>query len=104
MATSACRVCGLATPKPLTGRPRVYCSTGSRRAAEYDIRRLSRRLESVERKRDDLELAIAIQEHESRGEWHAQRNAAMAAALDGQLERFRERLRLLLDDVEVAAS
>jgi len=98
MSTNPCRYCGLPVSKPRTGRPATYCSTGCRRAAEYDIRRLSRRLEFVERKRDELELVVAIEEVESRGEWQVKRNALMAAALDGQLQRYRDRLRLLLDD------
>jgi hypothetical protein len=50
MTTKVCRKCGT---KPLPehsgrGRPSVYCSTGCRRAAEYELKRAQRALEGVE--------------------------------------------------------
>jgi len=103
MNPKACRYCGLAVTKPRTGRPPVYCSAGCRRAIEYDVRRISRRLESLERKRDELEVEKAIQEVESRGPWELRRQALVAETVTRQLQRDRDRLRLLLDDAEVAS-
>lgn len=50
MTTSvACRKCGAAIePADGPGRPKTFCSVGCRRAAEREIRRLDRALESVE--------------------------------------------------------
>ena len=45
-----CRKCGREVPQPAgdRGRPRSYCSTGCRRAMEYELRRLQKALEGVE--------------------------------------------------------
>ena len=58
--------------KPLkptgVGRPPSYCSTGCRRAAEYELRRIQRHLERLEAQREspffvkDTERAIAALE------------------------------------------
>lgn len=36
----ACVMCRAELTHPATGRPRMYCSTACRRAAEYELRRL----------------------------------------------------------------
>lgn len=46
--TSNCIKCGKPLEHPTTGRPRAYCSTGCRRAAEKEIGRLNDRLAQLE--------------------------------------------------------
>lgn len=47
--TRSCLKCGGPLPAPAgTGRPRRFCSTGCRRGAEYELRRLQRHLERLE--------------------------------------------------------
>lgn len=49
MVRMTCLKCG--DPLPVQdgpGRPRTYCSEGCRRAAEYELRRLERRITNVE--------------------------------------------------------
>lgn len=49
---SSCLKCAKPLPERAgAGRPPVYCGVGCRRAVEYEVRRLSRRLERLE---DDL--------------------------------------------------
>jgi hypothetical protein len=44
--TQGCRKCGADLPaRPRRGRPAAYCSEPCRRLAEYEIRRIDRRLE-----------------------------------------------------------
>lgn len=100
MAAKQCRYCTLPVTKPRTGRPPDYCSVGCRRAAEYDVRRASRRLESLESRRDDLEMVIATHEVESLGDWQIRKHALQAETVDRQIQRYRDRLRLLLDDID----
>lgn len=45
-----CVMCGRALTQPSTGRPRRYCSTGCRRAADLEVRRLDRRLDQLEQR------------------------------------------------------
>ena len=63
MSPKACVKCGIGIQDPVTGRPRVYCGEPCKRAASYEITRLSRlifRLESwaldvrLQRERWDL--------------------------------------------------
>lgn len=44
----ACLVCRKPLERPEVGRPPSYCSTSCRRAAEYELRRLQRRLQALE--------------------------------------------------------
>jgi len=44
-----CLKCGAPLTSPPTGRPPRYCSVGCRRAAEYELRRIQRHLERLER-------------------------------------------------------
>ncbi len=98
MSAKECRYCSLPVTRPRTGRPPDYCSVGCRRASEYDLRRMSRRLESLERQRDELEMLIAIEEVESLGEWQRKKHTLQAETVARQIARDRDRLRLLLDD------
>jgi ribosomal protein L40E len=44
-----CRKCGADLPEAAgPGRPRAYCSTGCRRAAEYEAKRINKAIEEVE--------------------------------------------------------
>jgi len=44
-----CRKCGSELPtRTGRGRPAVYCSTGCRRATEYELRRVQKALEDIE--------------------------------------------------------
>lgn len=49
-----CPICGGAVPTRPSGPPARYCSHACRRAAERDLLRLRRRVESLEAERDDL--------------------------------------------------
>lgn len=44
-----CIKCGAPVHQPATGRPKSYCSTGCRRAAEKEIGRLNDRLAQLEK-------------------------------------------------------
>jgi hypothetical protein len=48
MPRNTCLKCDEPLQQPTTGRPALYCSTGCRRAAEYELRRLQRHLEAIE--------------------------------------------------------
>jgi hypothetical protein len=43
-----CLICGADLPPQDNGRPRVYCSKGCRRAAEYELKRLQGQLNALE--------------------------------------------------------
>jgi hypothetical protein len=44
-----CVKCGNPLAQPRTGRRAIYCSASCRRSAEFEIRRVQRALEAVER-------------------------------------------------------
>ena len=55
---SNCKKCGAELRIPTTGRPPTYCGVACRRSAEFEIRRINKRLETYETERDHLrELA-----------------------------------------------
>lgn len=63
-ARSTCRKCGQSLPArtPSTiGRPLDYCSTGCRRAAEHELRRLDTQLLTAEAEITALRLALIPQ-------------------------------------------
>ena len=68
MAEKLCLKCRTPLTPTATGRPPSYCSTGCRRAAEYELRRIQRHLERLEAQRQspffvkDTERAIAALE------------------------------------------
>ena len=45
---SLCVKCSGPVPQATTGRPRRYCSVACRRAIEFELRRIERRLERLE--------------------------------------------------------
>ena len=65
MAGKLCLKCRTPLTPTAAGRPPSYCSTGCRRAAEYELRRIQRHLERLEGRRDlpffakEIECAIA---------------------------------------------
>ncbi len=55
-----CLKCGAPLPEPpATGRPPVYCGPGCRRAVEYEVRRITRRLERDEDELQRLDRRLA---------------------------------------------
>ncbi len=84
-----CRKCGgPVTAKAGPGRPRSYCSTGCRRAVEYELRRLQKALEDIEEQIRFCSLR-----------WSGRR-PDQRPALDAERVRLEDRLRDLLDDPE----
>lgn len=56
MGEKVCKTCGASLPASKGGRPADYCSTGCRKAAEYAIRRIDRRLEVLERALSNIRI------------------------------------------------
>jgi hypothetical protein len=56
MASEACLKCAAPLQRPEVGRPPTYCSPACRRSAEFELRRLQRRIERLERFALDLRL------------------------------------------------
>lgn len=84
-----CRKCGSELPtRTGRGRSPTYCSSGCRRATEYELRRLQKALELVEE-----------QARWCRFGWHGRRPTE-AAKYDAERVRLEDRLRELLDDPE----
>lgn len=96
----ACRKCGRDLAKPRTGRPPRWCSTGCRRAAEYEITRLQRRLQSLE---DEREKRRGEKDDGAR-DWLGRTHAEQARALEEGVREAEERLRALLDAEPETAS
>lgn len=87
-----CRKCGAALKRPKTGRPPVWCSTACRRAAEYEVKRVNRRLEVLETQRDRL---ISDGDNGMRymgGRTHAQQIKGVQTAINKNEERLRSLL------------
>ena len=81
MAEKFCLKCRTPLTPTAVGRPPSYCSTGCRRAAEYELRRIQRHLERLE----------------------AQRESPMfAAGTERAIAELEVRLRTLLTDEDVA--
>jgi hypothetical protein len=99
-----CRYCSRDLPDAKTGRPRDYCSVGCRRAGEYEIRRVSRRLEELEGVAHRLEQGTAEYALPNSGvrDWQREKHASQVQVVDHQIARARERMRDLLDDDVVA--
>lgn len=85
----SCRKCGRLVERAAgPGRPRDYCSTGCRRAREYELRRLQVGLEQVEEQLRWCRIN--------------RRGPSQLAKFDDERKRLEERLRELLDDGEGA--
>jgi hypothetical protein len=55
-AAGVCLKCGAPLERPDVGRPPAYCSPACRRAAEFELRRLQRRIERLEEYASNLRL------------------------------------------------
>ncbi len=88
-----CRKCGreVAQSNGDRGRPRSYCSTGCRRAMEYELRRLQKGLEAIEEQLTWCRLG-----------WNG-RKPGDAHRYDEERLRLESRLCELLDSEEVSA-
>ncbi len=85
-----CRKCGREVPESVgPGRPRSYCSTGCRRAMEYETRRLQTALDAIEEQLRWCRLG-----------WNG-RSESQSSKYDTERERLEARLRELLDDETV---
>jgi hypothetical protein len=100
MTERHCRYCSGKVNTLKSGRPPDYCSVGCRRAAEYEVRRASRRLERLEDERDRLERQTAEYTLQDAAvtDWQRQRHRADARMVAEQVDRMRRRMRDLLDD------
>ncbi|MGH8659840.1 MAG: hypothetical protein ACREV4_15545 [Gammaproteobacteria bacterium] len=95
MSELACRSCGALLAKPKAGQRQFYCSAGCRKSAEYEIRRVNRRLESLETSLSSMRINPRDEFLEMiDGRTHSERVAAVEAELAILKARFRE----LLDD------
>ena len=93
MEKVACLKCGGPLPeRPATGRPPAYCSVACRRAAEFEIRRLNRRLETLETK------ASALRHGRDTGirDWQGRTPQMALADAEGEIADAEARLRALL--------
>jgi hypothetical protein len=79
-----CIKCGSPIDQPLTGRPRSYCSTGCRRAAEKEIGRLNDHLAKLEAMAIQLRLGTGLV------------IASEANNIVSEIERAEARMRVLL--------
>ena len=96
MTTDTCRKCGTSLTSPATGRPPTYCGTGCRRAAEHEIRRLSRHLERLALDASKLRIDLASEDHPATIDRLSRRLDAYGREIDAADVR----LRLLLDEPE----
>jgi hypothetical protein len=89
-----CAKCGGELVQQETGRPSRYCSKACRRAAEYELRRIQRRLEDLEVSESNArrELSPAARMGGSREFRQAEHQWYV-----GELDRLERRLKELLD-------
>lgn len=90
---ACCLKCSAPLPPRFGGRPADYCSTVCRRAAEFEVRRINRRLERLEEKRSGLRVDLAAGQYGPVARQHSTRRLA---AVDQEIERAEARLRELL--------
>ena len=97
MTSRTCLKCGRAVEQLPTGRPRSYCSTACRRTAEFEIRRLVRRIERLD---TDLEHLRGVRDDgipDVYGHSPKKRRALLAQGI----REAEARLRALLDTGEI---
>ena len=82
--TTPCIKCGAPVHQPATGRPKAYCSTGCRRAAEKEIGRLNDRLAQLEKMAMNARLGYGLA------------TAADLRGIEAEITRAETRLRDLL--------
>ena len=87
--TRTCLICGTNIAAKPTGRPPTFCSTGCRRMAEYDIKRLNATIVELEdqarRLRDPARIPYS-------------KDAEHAEFIQAEIGDAREKLRELLVD------
>jgi hypothetical protein len=86
---TTCRVCGTGIEATGKGRPAVYCGTGCRRMAEYDVRRINNTITELEREARSLRNPATLK---------LPTDEAHAAFLAAEIAAARGRLRELLAD------
>jgi hypothetical protein len=99
-----CRQCGTALTKPPTGRPPRWCSVGCRRAAEYEIRRISRHLEQLEERvlrMPDVDQMQVGFKRKPVLDGFGRTTTQQKAFVREQIATLEARLRVLLDDDEL---
>ncbi len=87
--TNRCPIDGNTLTRPATGRPSLYCSVACRRVAEAELRRLDRRLASLEAERDKVSLDGAMGYDYPTADQYRRRQAAIETAIAGATERQR---------------
>jgi hypothetical protein len=97
-----CLKCGVAlSEEPTGGRPPSYCSAACRRAAEFELRRLQRAIESAEKERDRCQRKVdGVQPHYG----NPDRPAHELAWWTRRVATLEARLRELLADGSVKVS
>lgn len=97
-----CPIDGRPLTRPATGRPPVYCSVACRRVAEAELRRIDRRIASLESDRDSLAVAIAAWSVGPLGKSDGRQLAAIEAAIAKAVERQRSLFEQLSPEEETA--
>lgn len=83
MSDTSCTVCGTALPpRPVTGRPTVYCSTRCRRSRENELRRLRRLVPRLEAERAEIIARDRVWEKRKPAIWTEKIAAAQAEIAD----------------------
>ena len=85
-----CLVCHRPIDRPQTGRPPSYCGESCRRLAEFEIRRVDRRLSKLEDLASDARIQAATAPTESVRDLHARYLDACSAESDRLLARLRD--------------
>lgn len=86
---TSCPIDGRPLTRPATGRPPTYCSVACRRVAEAELRRIDRRLATLESDRDRVILDGATYSYPS-PKANKARLAALATAIATATARQRQ--------------
>jgi len=78
-----CLVCGAPLEQPEVGRPPSYCGEPCRRAMAYELRRLDKQIDDLERYQRSLRLMGTEERQQQR--------------IQGELEAMQARMRVLLN-------
>lgn len=91
---TACRECGERVTQARTGRPRVYCGSTCRRAAEYELRRLRALLSRAGQREQDARAKRAVAE-----QWQVETADRLVEFWSAEVDRLRSALRGALADL-----
>jgi hypothetical protein len=91
-AIDRCRTCSQRLQRPSTGRPPRYCSDACRRAAEFAVRPVARRLETLETAKSEARTDGAL------GVVSEERTQVVLHAYRAEIQRLESRLRELLEE------